>query len=169
MALPRKLKDMSLFYGAIGYAGEVASLTLPKIARKLESYRGAGMDSPVKIDMGGEDMEMEWTGGGPLKEVLGDFAIQQIDGVLMRYAGAYRADDTGETVGIEVFIRGRHEEIEMGEQKVGEGGEFKVKTAIAYYRLDWNGETLIEIDPIAKILTVNGQDMLADFRDITGN
>lgn len=168
MGLPRKLKDMALFYGAVGYTGQVASVTLPKLTRKMESWRGAGMDSPVKIDMGGDDLDMEWTGGGPLKEVLGDFASRQLDSVLMRFAGAYQADDTGETVAIEVYVRGRHEEIEMGEQKTGEGGEFKVKTALSYYRLEWNGEVLIEIDPLNRVLTVNGVDLLADTRAALG-
>ncbi len=63
-------------------------------------------------------------------------------------------------------MRGRHEEIDMGEQKVGEGGEFKAKMALVYYRLEWNGEVLIEIDVLNMIHMVGGVDRLADMRDI---
>jgi len=168
MSLPRKLKDMALFNRTAAYVGEVASVTLPKLTRKLESWRGAGMDSPVKIDMGGDDMDLEWTAGGPLREVFAGYAATEIDAELLRFAGAYQADDTGDIVSVEVYVRGRHEEIEMGEQKPGEGGEFKVKTSLSYYRLEWNGEVLIECDPLNRILMVDGVDRLAGRRAAIG-
>ncbi|PTW45189.1 P2 family phage contractile tail tube protein [Sphingomonas faeni] len=65
-------------------------------------------------------------------------------------------------------MRGRHEEMDMGEQKLGEGGEFKVKTAIAFYRLVWNGVTLIEIDVLAGTLIVDGIDRRAELRAAIG-
>ena len=65
-------------------------------------------------------------------------------------------------------MRGRHEEIEMGEQKPGEPGEFKVKSALAYYKLVWNGRTEIEIDPLAGIEIVDGIDRSAERRAAIG-
>lgn len=168
MGMPRKLKDQMLFNNANAYLGEVSSVTLAKLVRKFEDWRGAGMDSPIKIDMGGEALEIEWSAGGPLKDVLKQYGALAMDGVQLRFAGAYQADDTGEVAAIEMFVRGRHEEIEMGEQKVGDGGEFKVKTSLAYYRLEWDGEVLIEIDPLARILTVGGVDLLAARRAAIG-
>ncbi len=70
MALPRKLKNMNLFNEGRSYLAEVPSVTLPKLTRKLEEYRGGGMDGTVKLDMGAEAMEMEFTAGGPLRDVL---------------------------------------------------------------------------------------------------
>jgi P2 family phage contractile tail tube protein len=63
MGLPRKLKDLMLFNDGAAYVGEVGALTLPKLTRKLEGWRGGGMDSEIKIDMGGEAMDAEWTMG----------------------------------------------------------------------------------------------------------
>ena len=47
MALPRKLKNMNLFNQGRSYIGEVPSVTLPKLTRKLDEYRGGGMDGTV--------------------------------------------------------------------------------------------------------------------------
>ena len=44
MALPRKLKYLNLFNDGLSYMGVVQSVTLPKLTRKLENYRGGGMN-----------------------------------------------------------------------------------------------------------------------------
>ncbi len=165
MGLPRKLKDLMLFNDGQRYLGEVSSATLPKLTRKLEEWRGGGMDSAVKIDMGGEAMEMEWATGGPLRDVLRQYADTDIAGVQLRFVGAWQQDDSGDVDRIEIVIRGRHEEIDMGEAKPGEGGEFKVKTALSYYKLTWNGVTEIEADPLGGVLIVGGIDRRAAIRN----
>lgn len=66
MALPKKLKNMNLFNDGNSYVGQCASVTLPKLSRKLESFRAGGMDGPVKVDLGHSDdgIQMDWTLGG---------------------------------------------------------------------------------------------------------
>ena len=44
MAMPRKLKLMNVFLNGYSYQGVAKSVTLPKLTRKLENYRGAGMN-----------------------------------------------------------------------------------------------------------------------------
>lgn len=168
MGMPRKLKDLMLFNSGLAYIGQVSGFTLPKPTRKLDDWRGGGMDGIVKIDLGSEAMEAEWTLGGPMRDVLSQYGVVSVDGVGLRFACAYQQEDTGQVDSVEVIIRGRHEEIDMGEQKLGEAGEFKVKTAIAYYRLDWNGVTVIEIDVLAGILIVDGIDRRAELRAAIG-
>jgi hypothetical protein len=164
MALPRKLKNMNIFNEGASYLGEAASITLPKLTRKLEDWRGGGMDGTVKLDMGADAMEAEWSTGGPMRDVLRQFGTT-INGAFLRFAGVFQNDGTGEVDQVEVTVRGRHEEIDMGEWKPGEGGEFKVKSALVYYRLDWNGATEIEIDVLNMVFNVGGVDRLAELRD----
>ncbi|CAN5694427.1 phage major tail tube protein [soil metagenome] len=168
MGLPRKLKDMMIFNAGAAYIGDATSFTQPKLTRKFEEYRAAGMDSPVKIDMGGEAMEVEWTCGGPMRDVLRQYGAIGIADVQLRFVGAYQNDDTGLVDSIEIVVRGRHEEIDLGESKSGEGGEMKVKTAVAYYKLSWNGVTEIEIDVLGMVLIVGGVDRLAERRSALG-
>ena len=168
MALPRKLKNLMLFNSGLAYLGEVMSVTLPKLTRKFDEYRGGGMDSSVKIDMGGEAMDLEWTCGGPMRDVLQQFGAIGVADVQLRFAGAYQNDDTGAVDSVEVVVRGRHEEIDMGEQKPGDAGDFKVKTAVAYYKLTWNGVTEVEIDALGMVFIVGGVDRLAEIRDALG-
>lgn len=166
MGFPRKLKDMNLFNEGASFLSEVESVTLPPLRLLTEDWRGGGMMAAVKIVMGMEAGEMEWALGGPNRLVLNQYGVMDIGGVFLRFAGAYQDDSTGTFSAVEVTVRGRHTEIDMGEQKIGEAGSFKVKTAWVYYRLDWDGATVIEIDLLAGIFMVNGVDRMAEIRSI---
>ncbi|WP_243260345.1 phage major tail tube protein, partial [Pseudomonas aeruginosa] len=50
--IPQTLTNTNLFIDGVSFAGDVPSLTLPKLAVKTEQYRAGGMDAPVSIDMG---------------------------------------------------------------------------------------------------------------------
>ncbi|SMC24244.1 hypothetical protein SAMN02745857_01787 [Andreprevotia lacus DSM 23236] len=168
MGMPSKLKNMMLFNDGTSYAGQVDEVNLPKLARKTEEVRAGGMNAPVEADLGLEKLEMEWTCGGLMRQVLEQFAITKAAGVLLRFAGAYQRDDTGEVDAVELVVRGRHREIDMGKAKPGDNTEFKVNTAISYYKLTINGSVVIEIDVPGFVETVGGVDRLAEQRRALG-
>jgi len=168
MGLPRTLKNMMLFNEGRNYMGEASSVTLPVLTRTFEDWRGAGMNAPVKLDMGIEALELEASFGGPMRDILRQFGALGVAGVYLRFAGAFQSDEYGAVDSIEVIVRGRHEEIDFGEAKQGEASEFKTKMAVAYYKLIWNGVTEIEIDPMNMIEIVGGIDRMAQQRSAVG-
>ena len=54
MALAKKLKHFNLFNDSNLYGGIAKTVTLPKLGRKMEAYRGGGMDGlsdhPSKLE-----------------------------------------------------------------------------------------------------------------------
>ncbi|HEY0624663.1 phage major tail tube protein [Sphingomonas sp.] len=169
MGLPRVLKVMTTVIDGIGYVGETKTMKLPNLDRKLESWRGGGMDRPVKLDLGGgDDFDIEHSYGGPIREVIRQYGLPTLTGVQIRWVGSFQNDDTGELTTIEIVVRGRHEEIDRGDQQSGEMGEFKVKTACAYYKEIWNGRTEVEIDILGGICIVDGVDIMAAHRAAIG-
>lgn len=170
MALPKKLKHMNLFNDGISYVGQCGSVTLPKLARKMEAWRGGGMAGPVKVDLGYSDdgIQFEWTLGGWDLTALKQFGLTQADGVMLRWAGSTQRDDTGEVSAVEVVVRGRHEEIDFGESKSGEDTEHKFVTTCTYYKLTVDGEVVFEIDLLNFIDNVGGDDRLAEHRQALG-
>lgn len=168
MGAPRKLKNMMLFNDGNTYLGEVGTVTLPPLTRKTEEWRGGGMSGPVQIDHGMEAITLEWTCGGPMRDVLRQYGITTLDGVQLRFSGAYQSDSTGAVDAIEVVVRGRHTEIGFGDAQVGEDTEFSVTTACTYYKLVWNGTTEIEIDLLNMVETVGGTDRMAAIRNAIG-
>lgn len=168
MALPKKLKNMNVFNDGISWLGEVAEVQLPKLARKFEDYRGAGMDGAVAVDMGQENLEMELTAGGIIKQALLQYGTTKIDGVSQRFAGAYQQEDTGQVTAYEIYMRGRWQEVDMGKAKPGDNTEVKLKARLAYYRLVENGVDIIEIDLMGMVFKVNGIDILEEQRRAIG-
>lgn len=168
MALPRKLKNYNVFHDGVVYVGQAEEITLPKLTRKLEEYRAGGMNGPVEIDLGAEKMELEATYGGLMREVFKAWAITSVDGVMVRFAGAYQRDDTGEVDAVEIVVRGRHTELDLGSAKAGDNSQFKVKSSLSYYKLTVNGEVWFEIDHVNYIETVFGVDRLAEQRRAMG-
>lgn len=166
--LPRKLKNMNLFNDGISYVGQIEEVVLPQLNRVMEEWRAGGMNAPIKTDQGMEALSMEWTCGGLMDEPLRQFGITQHDGVLLRFAGAYQRDDSSKTAAVEVVVRGRHENIDMGTAKVGDNSPMKVTSALSYFKITIDSEEIIEIDIINMIEKVNGVDRLADQRAAIG-
>ncbi len=170
MAMPRKLKNMNMFNDANSYQGVAKTVTLPDLARKMEMWRGAGMDGGVGADMGMPDdgLKIEWKVGGLDLISLRQYGITNASGVGLRWAGAYQRDDTGEVTAVEVVARGRHETYSFGEAEAGEDTEHSITTLCTYYKLVVDGNEEIEIDLLGMVLKVNGIDILAEKRKAIG-
>ena len=167
MALPRKLKGLNLFNDSNSYQGVVTAVTLPKLSRKLDTYRGGGMNGAGFIDNGLDDdaLDMEWTIGG-----VDDLVLSQWGGsaVPLRFTGSYQRDDTEEEIAVEIEVRGRHQAFDFGEAKQGEDTETKITTKNTYFKLTWNGKELIEIDTVNMVEKVDGVDRLEQRRKNLG-
>ena len=170
MALPRKLKNMNLFNDGNSYLAVAKTVTLPALGRKMESYRGGGMNGPVKTDLGFSDdgIQLEWKTGGLDLISLRQFGMVKASGVLLRFTGAFQQDDTEEMSSVEVVVRGRHETIEMGDAQAGEDTEHSMTTTCSYYKLIVDGEVIIEIDLLNFVEMVDGKDMLEAQRKAIG-
>src|SRR3546814_16570910 len=144
-------------------------MTLPPQKREVEVWVGGGMGVEFGLVMGLDvPLEMTSTFGGPMRDMLRQYGVTKCNCVYLRFVGAYQQDDTSAVDNIEVIVRGRHSEIDMGDQEVGEASEFKVTSVLSYYKLVWNGRTEIEIDPLNMIEIVNGIDLLAEQRNALG-
>ena len=171
MALPRKLKLMNLFIDGVSYLGVVQSVTLPKLTRKLEKYRGGGMNGAASVDFGLDDDALSAEislGGFPDDAIWSLYAATGAPSVPLRFAGSYQRDDTGETMPVEVVLRGRQEEIDLGDAKQGEDTESKISLDCSYFKLTINGKEMVEIDTLNLIEKVNGVDMIEAHRQNIG-
>ncbi|MEB0137986.1 MULTISPECIES: phage major tail tube protein [unclassified Undibacterium] len=168
MGLPSKLKDFNLFNDGQSYMGQVPELTLPKLTRKMEEYRASGMSGPVMVDYGNEAITLEWTAAGLLIDALKQYGAHSHHAVQLRFAGAFQNDDTGEVSAMEVVVRGRHKEIDMGSAKHATDTAHKYSTSCSYYKLTVDGEVLIELDFMGGTEQIGGKDRQRSIRQAIG-
>lgn len=168
MGLPRKLKNFALFADGENYMGEVPEVTLPTLTRKMDEYRGGGMNMPVELDYGMEKMEAEIKAAGWFSQMLKSWGAPRADAMLLRFAGAVQADDTGAVQACEAVMRGRFAEWDPGNAQAGEATEQTYKLAMSYFKLTIDGTVVLEIDAINMIEMVNGEDRMAQVRTALG-
>ncbi|MFQ0827111.1 phage major tail tube protein [Serratia fonticola] len=170
MALPRKLKFMNIFNDANNYQGIAEEVTLPKLTRKLEAYRGGGMNGSASVDLGIDDgaLDAEITLGGIEEQIYKQWGIATVDGVPLRFMGSFQRDDTGEIVAVEVVMRGRFSEYDFGNYKQGDNTQTKLSAKNTYYKLTMDGKVLIEVDTVNMVEIVDGVDRLAEHRRAIG-
>lgn len=169
MALPKKLKYFNVYVNGTSFIGEVESFTPPKLTRKLEKFRGGGMPGGVPIDLGYDDdaLNVEWSIGGLALEVAKQHG-GLINGVTVRFAGAYQKDDSEDFTKVEIIITGRHKEQDRGELKQGESNSTKITTECTYYKETIDNEEVTEIDFINMIDKIDGVDRLEQARQAIG-
>lgn len=168
MGLPRKLKNFNVFNNAKSFMGLVPELTLPKLSRKMEEYRAGGMTGPISVDFGNEALTLEWTTGGLVVEALKQYGATTHNAVQLRFSGAYQDDDTGDVSAVDVVVRGRHKEIDMGTAKTADDTNHKYSTAASYYKLMVDNQDVIELDFLNGIEKIGGVSMNDNIRKAIG-
>lgn len=144
--LPRVLSNFNVFVEGQSWAGLAQTIVLPKLSKKTEDYRGAGMIGDVALTLGWEKLELEVTYGGFDPRLYSQLAVCGTSDLPVRYVGNYERQDTCTSMLVEVYMRGEAHEADPGDAKLGEKSEFKLKYGLTYYRLNVDGVTVVELD-----------------------
>lgn len=162
--IPQVLENFNVFVDGRGYVGKAPEITLPKLTRKMREYRGAGMSGPIELDQGLEKLECDFTLEEYDADVIRQFGVQNNGQVPLRFVGSVIRQDGTDPIPVDVTMRGRLKEIDMGAWKAGEAAPIKFMIALQYYKLSINGSDEIEIDPANMVEIVGGVDRLAQTR-----
>lgn len=154
------LKNFNLYIDGVGYAGQVEEVTPPKLTKKTEEFRGGGMNAPVKIGMGQEAMESDFTMIQLSRELLSYYGIADGQFLPVTLRGTLESYD-GTKTQIVHSMRGTITEIDQGTWKAGDKATLKVSMNLNYYKLQHGDKVVQEIDVINMVHIVNGVDQLA--------
>lgn len=168
MALPKTLKNFAMFGDGQSWIGEIPSVTLPSITKKMEEYRAGGMHGAVDVELGHEKLEMSLKVGGLKQQIISMLGGQTVGANIFRFAGAYQSDDTGEVLAVEVIVRGRVSEWNPNDAEAGSKNDHDFKVSVSYYKLSINGAEVLEIDVPGMVFKVDGTDRYNDIRTAIG-
>lgn len=161
---PRKIKNFNAFIGAVSYFGRVTEGKLPELKLKNSDYRGGGMDAPVAVPMGQEMMEAELTFAEWNAQLYKAWGNR--DRIVMRPAAQGEEDFGADTY---IFtMAGRIKDVTGDPLKVADDASLKLVMAVDYFKVELNGETLIDIDVENAVRIVAGVDQMAAMRVAMG-
>ena len=167
MAIQHILSNLSAFVAGKGYLGRVAEFTPPKLTPVVREYKAGGMGAEVSIPMGAvEKLEASFTITGYDPDLFAQFAVVPGRLVPLRFTGAM-VDYDGTTRPIEITMRAVLA-FEPDAWKPTEASDLKITAMAHYYKLDIEGRTLVEIDPVNMVAVINGQDQLQAVRAALG-
>lgn len=166
--LPRTLKNMNVFVDGDSFAGVAKTVTLPKITKKTEDYRGAGMIGDVALSLGYEKMECGVTYAGFDPRQYQQLAVCGTSDLPIRFVSIYERQDTCSIQNVEYYMRGQAIEVDGGDSTLGELSEFKSMYNVTYMRLEVDGQQVFELDFINGIETFGETDLFDEIKRLLG-
>ncbi len=173
MKIAEKINRFNVYVGkseaSNKLAGVTSEVTLVDFKEKSESLDLAGVggdvDSPSIGSFESATMEIPFSNISEdmLKLVADDSQV-----IILRSAQEEldTSDLSRSMLGRTVTVKGMTKEIDFGKLKKGGYGEPKVVKEVVYYKDEYNGKTLVEIDKFNNIYKVNGKDMLQNINSL---
>ena len=166
--LPRTLKNFNVFVDTHSWAGVAESVTIPKITKKTEDFRGAGMIGDVALSMGYEKLEGEVVYAGFDVKQYRQLGVCGTSDLPVRFVGMYQRQDNCTSQIVEIYTRGQAIELDPGDSKNGEKTEIKMSYNYTYYRMEVDGVVEVELDFINGVERFGETDIAKNIKELLG-
>lgn len=166
--LPRTLNNFNVFVDTHSWAGVAESVTIPKITKKTEDFRGAGMIGDVALSMGYEKLEGEVVYAGFDVKQYRQLGVCGTSDLPVRFVGMYERQDNCTKQIVEIYTRGQAIELDPGDSKNGEKTEIKMSYNYTYYRMEVDGAVEVELDFINGTERFGETDVAKSIKELLG-
>jgi P2 family phage contractile tail tube protein len=162
----KKLTNANVYIDGKSAFGKAEEITLPEITGKMAEHKALGMVGSVEFFAGLDKMDCKIKWAGPYADIqkkAANFTRSwdfQVRGSLESH------DSTGRTAQdpYTVFMTGTFKKHPGGGFKQHDNVEMENMVTVTYIKLVVAGETIYEIDVLANIYRVAGEDLLATYR-----
>lgn len=160
-------KNFNLFVDGRGYAGQVDEFNPPKLTLVTEDFRAGGMDGTLKLTMGMEAMDCDFSLKAYDRNVLALFGVIEGFSVPLVVREALESYD-GTVTQVIRTMRGKITELDEGTSKPGEVPLLKATLNLSYYKMQHGDRVVHEIDVLNMVRIIDGVDALAQQRAALG-
>lgn len=161
------LKGFNVFFMGKSYAGQIEECTLPKLAIKTEDFRDATMVAPLKLKMGVQPLDTDFTVVDFNPILLSSLSPREGTDVSFIFRGAYESRNGKVTPRI-ITMRGEVMELDQGQAQAGNLAKLKISMNLTYYSDVVDNVPVQEIDLLNNIWQKNGVDVMSDITNALG-
>ena len=156
------LRNCTLWADRESKLGQIGDVTPPAPATKVEELRTAGMIRPREVHLGYEKLEFSFKMPGMDPQILKLFGLRPGVETQFMITGAL-VDENGTEHSAVMTLRGYIKSANPGTMTPGEVGENDYMCAVHYYKLEIDGENLIEVDDFDVI--IGGESQYSGIRN----
>lgn len=167
--IPEKVVNYNVYDDTEKIVGVASEVTLPSLEAMSETISGAGIlgeyESPTPGHFSSITIEI------PFRTLMDkSFNLLKNKGRSIVLRAAQQSYDTAQGKisqrGLKITVRGIPKSLELGKLAVGAPTESKNVMEILYIKIEENGRILLELDKLNFVYVVDGEDMLADVRNL---
>ncbi|MBI3584197.1 MAG: phage major tail tube protein [Nitrospinae bacterium] len=172
MEIPNILNDANVYVDGANWLGK-ASVELPEVSHKVVDVNAFGIAGGMETPLIGHIDKL--SGNIKFKSMTPDAAkvlYNASHAPILDIRAAVQSYNvqTGnmDVYPVKVTMRAFFKKVKLGDFKQGTDAESQADYEAHYYKLEINGEEILEIDKFSYIYKVNGKDLLASVRETLG-
>ena len=165
-----KVFDANVYVNNASKHGQASEITAPTITAIMSDYKAMGMVGSIELFNGFDKLEctIKWTyPDNEVQKVCANF-LKPIDLMIRSSKAQYDGGGISDEVPIVMYVRGYPKAHPGGSFKAKEDTELENTFSVLYYKLEIDGDAIVEIDVMNNIYKVDGEDLLAERRQNLG-
>lgn len=161
-----RLTNANIYLDGANLLGRAEEVKLPEVTAKMAEHKGLGLVGMAEFPSGIDKLEatIKWASLYPevMRKAGNPFrAVQlQVRASLDEYASQGRIGETP----VICHLTGTFKKFPMGSFKQHENAEYETTLSITYVKLIVGVDEILELDVLANIYKVGGEDILATYR-----
>lgn len=167
MISANRLTNANVYLEGGSQLGRAEEVTLPELVAKSAEHKAIGLVGSLELPSGIDKMSMKIKWNSVYPEVLRQTAnIYQALRMQVRSSlEVYSSEGREEEVPVVVHVRGTFKKTPLiGGFKQHDNVENEQEVNVTYVMVEIGGEEIVEIDVLANIYKVDGEDLLENYR-----
>ncbi len=166
-----RLTNANIYVEGNSMLGKAEEITLPMIKAKYSDVKVLGLQSDIELPSGFEKMSGKVKWNAVYQDVLGTFGLPYKTKQMQVRASLETYDSSGRTkeVSVVAFLTVRFKDILPGLGiKSGDNPEQESEFSATYYRLEIDGQRVIELDAMTNVFFLANEDQMVNYRNNLG-
>ena len=161
-----RITNANIYVAGSSLLGRAEEIKLPDVSAIMQEHKALGMVGKIELPAGFDKLEGEIKWNSLYRDVARTMAnpFQAVQLQCRSNVGTYGAQGRFQDVSLVTFLTVMFKKNPLGTFKQHDNAEFASSFSATYIKQMVDGEEILELDYLANIFRVNGEDMLATYR-----